>query len=185
MKLVLASASPRRKDLLEQAGFEIACVVSGVPELEDSDWSPEALALENAERKAAAVAANFPDEIVIAADTVVWFDGAFFGKPADPADAVRMLETLVGKTHQVVTGVVIHFPKDGGMARFAESSHVTFHPLTASEIHAYLSEIHPYDKAGAYAAQDDNGRLIARIDGLVSNVIGLPVERVREVLEGA
>lgn len=181
MKIILASASPRRRQLLEEAGYEIECVVSGAGEIEDDSFFPAALALENASRKAALVAHRFPENIVLAADTVVWRDGRFFGKPDNLDAAHRMLTDLVGRTHEVVTGVVIHLP-GGTVEQFSESSLVTFRPLAGDEIHAYLASIHPLDKAGSYAAQDDNGRIIARIEGSVTNVIGLPLERVRKVL---
>jgi septum formation protein len=167
--------------LLEEAGYEVSCVVSGADEVEDDSFRPADLALENATRKAGAVAAQFPDQIVIAADTVVWKGGRFYGKPLDSEEAFRMLKALVGHTHEVVTGVVIHFP-GGEVSAFAESSLVTFHALTDDGIRQYLASIHPLDKAGAYAAQDDNGRIIHQIEGSVANVIGLPLERVREIL---
>jgi septum formation protein len=181
LKIILASASPRRRQLLEEAGYEIECVVSGADEIEDDSFSPAALALENASHKAALVAHRFPKNIVLAADTVVWRDGRFYGKPDDLEAAHRMLTDLVGRTHEVVTGVVIHFP-GGSVKNFCESSLVTFRLLAADQIRDYLTSIHPLDKAGSYAAQGDNGRIIARIEGSVTNVIGLPLERVREVL---
>ena len=181
MKIILASASPRRKQLLEEAGYLVECIVSGAEEIEDHSFAPAELALENAGRKARIVAKDSPGHVVVAADTVVWKNGRFFGKPSDADDAFRMLKELVGHTHEVVTGVVIYFP-DGGTAIFSESSLVTFHALDDGEIHAYLETIHALDKAGAYAAQGDNGRIIRNIAGSVTNVIGLPVERVRDVL---
>ena len=181
MKIVLASASPRRKQLLEQAGYPVECFVSGAEEIEDHSFSPADLALENAWRKAGAVARGYPDRIVLAADTVVWRNGRFFGKPTGVEDAFRMLAELVGCTHEVVTGVVIHFP-DGEIAKFAESSLVTFHALDGVEIRRYLEAIDPLDKAGAYAAQGDNGRIIKKIEGSVTNVIGLPLERTQDIL---
>jgi len=182
VRILLASASPRRKWLLEEAGCEVICRPSGADELEDDALSPPDLALENAWRKARLVAADFPGETILAADTVVAMDGRYFGKPSDLEDAFRMLSALVGKTHEVVTGVALIFP-DGREDSFSESSRVTFHPLGAQAIRDYLAAIHPFDKAGAYAAQDDQGRIIARIDGSVANVIGLPVERLRGHLE--
>lgn len=180
-RIVLASASPRRKYLLEEAGFEVVCVVSGAEEMEDHSFAPAALALENASRKALAVADRFPGETVIAADTVVWMDGRFYGKPADHDDALRMLLELAGRVHEVVTGVVIQGPGTSSRT-FAESSFVRFHGLDAPALRAYVESIHPLDKAGAYAAQDDNGRIIHSINGSLTNVIGLPMERLLEEL---
>ena len=148
-------------------------MVSGAEEIEDHSFSPAELALENTARKAGIVAGNSPDNTVIAADTVVWKAGRFFGKPSDMEDAFRMLRELVGHTHEVVTGVVIHFP-GGKIATFAESSLVTFHELSDDGIRQYLASIHPLDKAGAYAAQDHDGSIIKKIEGSVTNVIGLP-----------
>ena len=182
MKIILASASPRRKQLLEEAGYLVECIVSGAEEIEDHSFAPAELALENAGRKARIVAKDSPGHVVVAADTVVWKNGRFFGKPSDADDAFWMLKELVGHTHEVVTGVVIYFP-DGGTAIFSESSLVTFHALDDGEIRAYLETIHALDKAGAYAAQGDNGRIIRNIAGSVTNVIGLPVERIRDVLK--
>ena len=168
--------------MLEEAGYLVECIVSGAEEIEDHSFAPAELALENAGRKARIVAKDSPGHVVVAADTVVWKNGRFFGKPSDADDAFRMLKELVGHTHEVVTGVVIYFP-DGGTAIFSESSLVTFQVLDDGEIRAYLETIHALDKAGAYAAQGDNGRIIRNIAGSVTNVIGLPVERVRDVLE--
>lgn len=168
--------------MLEEAGYRVACIVSGAQEIEDHSFSPAELALENAARKARAVAGDFPDDIVLAADTVVWKAGRFFGKPCDLDDAFRMLKELVGATHEVVTGVVIHFA-NRDVTTFSESSLVTFHALSDDGIRTYLTSIHPLDKAGAYAAQDHDGSIIKKIEGSVTNVIGLPVERVREVLK--
>ncbi len=182
LKVVLASASPRRKLLLEDAGYDVECVVSGADEIEDHSFLPAHLALENASRKASVVAPGYPNDIVIAADTVVWKSGKFFGKPCNDTEAFLMLRELAGHTHEVVTGVVIHFPT-GRIATFSESSLVTFHELDDAALRTYLNSIHPLDKAGAYAAQDDNGRVIKTIEGSVTNVIGLPLERIREVLQ--
>lgn len=181
MRIVLASASPRRKWLLEGAGYTVRCEVSGADELEDASFSPSGLALENAWRKARPIAEKLPEETIVAADTVVALGGRFFGKPADPADAFRMLSELSGRTHEVVTGVALCRPGRPETS-FAASSLVTFRPLGADDIRAYLADIHPYDKAGSYAAQDDNGRIIARIEGSVTNVIGLPLELLVEIL---
>lgn len=179
--LVLASESPRRLQLLREAGWEVEVDVSGADEIEDHSLQPDFLALENARLKWRAIAARRPADFIVAADTVVWRDGKFYGKPADLEDARRMLAFLVGRSHEVVTGVVAGRLADP--VEFAERSLVTFHDLTPASIEGYLSSINPLDKAGGYAAQDDEGRLIARIEGSLSNVIGLPMERLAEVLQ--
>ena len=176
-RLVLASASPRRRDLLSDAGYDVLIAASDVEEMDSCHEGPEALAVINAKRKWNAVALQYPDEIVVAADTVVWLDGRFYGKPVDFSEAMKMLTDLSGRTHQVVTGVVVGRAGEGPQD-FAEVTWVTFHTLAEDEIAAYLKSIHPLDKAGAYAAQDDNGRLIAKVDGSISNVIGLPMEKL-------
>ena len=176
-RLVLASASPRRRDLLSQAGYDVLIAASDVEEMDSCNEGPEALALINAKRKWTAVAPQYPSEIVVAADTVVWLDGRFYGKPVDFAEAIQMLTVLSGRTHQVVTGVAMGRTGEG-LKEFAEVSLVTFHAFSEKEIVAYLKTIHPLDKAGAYAAQDDNGRLIAKVEGSISNVIGLPMEKL-------
>ena len=176
-RLVLASASPRRRDLLSQAGYEVLIAASDVEEMDSCNEGPEALALINAKRKWTAVAPHYPSEIVVAADTVVWMDGRFYGKPLDFFEATQMLTDLSGRTHQVVTGVALGRAGEG-LQQFAEVSMVTFHALAQDKIAAYLKTIHPLDKAGAYAAQDDNGRIIAQVEGSLSNVIGLPMEKL-------
>jgi len=176
-RLVLASASPRRRDLLSEAGYDVLIAASDVEEMDSCNEGPEALALINAKRKWAAVAPHYPSEIVVAADTVVWLDGHFYGKPLDFSEATQMLTDLSGRTHQVVTGVAVGRAGEG-LQQFAEVSMVTFHALAQDKIAAYLKTIHPLDKAGAYAAQDDNGRLIAQVEGSLSNVIGLPMEKL-------
>ena len=176
-RLVLASASPRRRDLLSQAGYDVLIAASDVEEMDSCNEGPEAMALINAKRKWTAVAPHYPSEIVVAADTVVWLDGRFYGKPLDFSEATQMLTDLSGRTHQVVTGVALGRAGEG-LQQFAEVSMVTFHALAQDEIVAYLKTIHPLDKAGAYAAQDDSGRIIAQVEGSLSNVIGLPMEKL-------
>jgi len=176
-RLVLASASPRRRDLLSQAGYDVLIAASDVEEMDSCNEGPEALALINAKRKWTAVAPHYPSEIVVAADTVVWLDGRFYGKPVDFSEATQMLTDLSGRTHQVVTGVALGRAGEG-LQQFAEVSMVTFHALDQDKIVAYLKTIHPLDKAGAYAAQDDSGRIIAQVEGSLSNVIGLPMEKL-------
>ncbi|MFZ9919645.1 MAG: Maf family protein [Terrimicrobiaceae bacterium] len=181
-RIVLASASPRRVDLLRGAGWDFEVMVSGAEEAEYHGEGPGFLALENARRKWSAIAASRPDDLVIAADTVVWMEGEFFAKPHDMAHACQMVSALAGRTHSVVTGVVIG-NRSCPAVEFAETTLVTFRNLSPEEIEDYLREIEPLDKAGAYAAQGEGGRIISEIRGLKSNVIGLPIERVSGYLE--
>ena len=180
--VVLASASPRRLHLLKEAGYDVEVDFSGAEEIEDHSLTPDSLALKNARLKWRVIAERRPEDFILAADTVVWLGGRFYGKPADLPEARVMLASLVGRTHEVVTGVVVG--RLSGCVEFAEHSMVTFHDLNAESIDRYLESINPLDKAGGYAAQDDGGRLIAKIEGSVSNVIGLPMERLGEVLRG-
>ena len=166
---------------MREAGWDFEVLVSGADEAEHHGGGPEFLAIENARRKWTSVAASHPEAIVIAADTVVWMEGKFFAKPRDPAHAFEMLSMLAGRTHAVVTGVVIGSHAQG-TSEFAETSLVTFRQLSGSEIADYLREINPFDKAGSYAAQGEGGRIIAKVDGLLTNVIGLPIERLGEHL---
>ena len=168
---------------MREAGWDFEVLVSGADEAEFHSGGPDFLALENARRKWASVASLRTNDIVIAADTVVWMDGEFFAKPRDMDHAFEMVSTLVGRTHSVVTGLVIGCHARGA-SEFAETTLVTFRQFSGSEISDYLREIHPLDKAGSYAAQGEGGRIIAKIDGLLSNVIGLPIERVGEHLAG-
>lgn len=164
-------------DLMRGAGWDFEVVVSGAEEAEDHQGGPESLALENARRKWAAIAVSRPEDIVVAADTVVWMDGKFFAKPRDLRHAFEMVSVLAGRTHSVVTGVVLG-SQASGPTEFSETSLVTFRNLSADEITDYLQDINPLDKAGSYAAQGEGGRVIAGIQGFRSNVIGLPIERV-------
>lgn len=153
-----------------------------VPELHDEALTARELSLLNAHRKTRAVAKRYPDRVVLGADTLVARDTRLYGKPADLADARRMLAELAGRTHQVVTGVCLLRWRGHRERLFAETTDVTFRDLDRAQIDAYLARIHPLDKAGAYAIQDHGDHLVAEIAGSYSNVVGLPVERVLEVL---
>ncbi len=182
MKLVLASASPRRVELLKEAGYEFEVLVPDVEEVHDETLSCEALTIENARRKALVVAALRPDALIIAADTLVYLDGIPIGKPQDMEDAARILERLGGRTHQVCTGVALATRGGTEMHPFHVVSEVTFKPLTAEIIREYHSRIQPLDKAGAYAVQDESAMIIQEVRGSWSNVKGLPMERLRQEL---
>lgn len=181
-RLVLASGSPRRLDLLREAGFEVIVRPADVEEL-TGGLPARALVLANAELKALRVAASTSGDLVLAADTIVVLDGEILGKPRDLAHAAEMLGRLGGRVHEVLTGVCML--RGGAAARcsFVESTRVEFRKLDEAMISAYLAEIDPLDKAGSYAAQEDRGRLIERIEGSMENVIGLPVARVIEAIE--
>ena len=153
-----------------------------IEELSDPALTARELCLINAESKALEVAARFPDRVVLGADTVVSLDNRTFGKPRDLAEARTMLETLSGRIHEVLTGVCLIHRDGEKMCRFVESTRVKFRPRDEIDFEAYLQSIHPLDKAGAYAAQEDEGRLIERFEGSMSNVIGLPVESVLAAL---
>ena len=180
--LILASASPRRKDLLSQAGFHFSVLPAEVEE-----WKPEpgntlGIALRNAERKADAAAELHPEDTVIGADTVIEFEGETLGKPADLSHAEKILKRLSGKKHIVSTGVCILNRKKNIRVIFTDCTEVFFRPYGEDVIREYLSRVFVLDKAGAYAIQECGDMLAERIDGSFSNIIGLPVERVAETL---
>lgn len=181
-RLVLASASPRRRDLLTAAGFEVIIRPSSVEELKEGLPARD-LVIANAELKALSVATSTPGDLVLGADTIVVLEGEILGKPRDLTHAGEMLARLGGRVHEVLTGVCIL--RGGTLSRcsFVDSTRVAFRSLDAETIAAYLADIDPLDKAGAYAAQEDKGRLIERIEGSMENVIGLPVARVLEAIE--
>ena len=176
MKFILASASPRRADILRQAGIAFSVLSSAIDETPYLRESPEALVLRLAGAKAALVAArSVGPAYVVAADTVVVAEGQILGKPRSTDDARHILESLSGRTHQVLTGVTIIRLPDAQRRQFVESTRVTFAALTADEISGYLSSGEPFDKAGAYAIQGIAARFIPRIEGCYYNVMGLPL----------
>jgi len=180
--LILASSSPRRRELLEAHGYRFTVATAPVEEVSPAHLTVRETVLLNAARKGAAAAALHPAACVLAADTLVSLDGRPLGKPAGLDEARRMLEALAGRAHQVFTGVWIGRRAAGLVAAFTEVSHVTFRPLCKAEIEDYLRKVHVLDKAGAYAAQQDPIGLIASIRGSRSNVIGLPMERLIPML---
>jgi septum formation protein len=181
--LVLASRSPRRRELLAQAGFATVFAPADVEEQSETEGPPAGLALANAELKAMAVALDRPDEVVLGADTIVVFEGEIFGKPRDLAHAAEMLGRLAGHTHEVITGVCLVQWGQRAMVKFHETTRVKFRALSGGAIQDYLASIEPLDKAGAYAAQEDGGRIVECVEGSFSNVVGLPMERTLEALE--
>ncbi len=182
MPLILASASPRRRELLAKHGYAFTVATASVEEKLPPHLTVRETVLLNARRKGAAVAALHPAACVVAADTLVAVEGRPLGKPASRAAARRMLAKLSGRTHQVFSGVWIEQRSTGSLAAFIEVSHVTFRKLTAKEIDDYLKKMDVLDKAGAYAAQDDPDKFITKIEGSRTNVIGLPMERLATML---
>jgi septum formation protein len=180
--LVLASASPRRAELLRTLRSEFQIVPSDAVEKFDEQLSPLELCQLNAHRKARTVARKIPDALVLGADTLVFLEREIFGKPRNLAEARRMLARLQGRTHQVITGVSLIHLRGHRERLFAVSTDVTFRPLTAVQIGNYLSRMNPLDKAGAYAIQEHGDLIVSEISGSFSNVVGLPVERVGEEL---
>lgn len=180
--LVLASASPRRRDLLREYRYTFEVVPADVEEI--NLGTPHETVLGNAQRKALAIARLRPDALVLGVDTEVWFGSRVFGKPSDMEDALRMLRELNGQTHEVYSGVCLTWNGGERDHGFVEITKVRFHLRTEAELRAYLARISPLDKAGAYAAQDDQGELIAHVEGCFSNVIGLPMEALARELAG-
>jgi septum formation protein len=180
--LILASASPRRSELLREMGISFTVVRAQVPEIAPEHLSPVETAEINAYRKARATAKQHPDAFVLGADTIVSLGNAVFGKPVDRADAEQMLAKLQGRTHQVITGVCLIHLRAHRQRLFAVSTAVTFRKLHLGQIRRYLAKIYPFDKAGSYAIQEEGDVIVKGIAGSFSNVVGLPVERLRHEL---
>jgi septum formation protein len=183
MRLILASGSPRRRELLENAGLRFEVIPSPAEEIHDASLGMAGLCEENARLKAAAVAAHHPDSVVIGADTLVFLDGEPLGKPKDMADAAGMLRRLSGHVHDVCTGVCICGP--GGKVQCLHAvTEVFFRELDEETIQEYLAKTSPLDKAGAYGIQDHGEMIVDRIAGAFDNVMGFPVPQVLEALGG-
>lgn len=179
--IILASQSPRRKQLLEWAEVKFEIRVADTDESYPPGLTPSEVALHIAREKARVVAAQLPGRVVLAADTIVVLDGDIIGKPRDRDHALSILGRLSGRDHQVITGVVLLH--DTGATSFADTTEVGFHPLTAAQLAFYVDKYKPYDKAGAYAIQEWIGVVgIRSINGDFYNVMGLPVSRVVQAL---
>lgn len=181
--ILLASASPRRAALLEEIGVEFEVVAAVVREVAPKYLSPEEICQINAYRKARFAAKKHPDSLVIGADTVVSVGAGIFGKPRTTAEATRMLARLQGRTHLVITGVCLLELRAHRQRLFAVKTAVTFRQLHHKQIRSYLSRINPLDKAGAYAIQEDGDAIVKSIAGSYTNVVGLPIERLKRELE--
>lgn len=178
--LVLASASPRRQQLLRKAGIASEVQPAHIPEDPLPGEDAKACAERLAREKALAIAQQRPNDIVLGADTVVVIGNEILGKPADAADAARMLRMLSGRTHQVITSVCL--AAGGQLSAASETTLVTMSEISEKEIAGYVATGEPMDKAGAYAIQGIASRWILRIEGDYSNVVGLPVARVYRML---
>jgi len=179
IKLILASASPRRAEILRNAGFTFTVMSSAVDETPIPGESAQDLVQRLADAKAELVAARaVGPAIVIAADTAVLIAGEILGKPRTADDAHQMLSRLSGHTHSVLTGVTVIRLPDAERRTFIETTHVHFATLSSEELTRYLSAEEPFDKAGAYAIQGRAGRYIPRIEGCYYNVVGLPLARL-------
>jgi septum formation protein len=188
--LVLASASPRRQELLRNAGIAFVVQPAEIDETPFEGEFPRACAERLAQEKAVTVARTRPKDYVLGADTIVVVDGEILNKPQDANDAARMLRLLSGRTHEVITAFCVIKPAASAQSQLAadsvrtesESTRVTMAEISDPEIHAYIATGEPMDKAGAYAIQGIASRWIPRIEGDYSNVVGLPVARVYRML---
>lgn len=179
--MILASQSPRRRELLSLITSDFRIIPAKGEEFLPEKISPENAVLALSEQKAKEIYADYKGEIIIAADTIVAIDGKILGKPKDEADAFEMLKTLSGRVHEVFTGVCVIFP-NGEKERFFDETKVEFYPLSDKEISDYIKTGEPMDKAGAYGIQEKGALLVKRIDGDYYNVMGLPVAKLFRVI---
>jgi septum formation protein len=182
VRLILASASPRRRELLASLGVAFDVVVADVTEHEESSTDPRVMVAHNAALKADWVAARHPDALVLGADTTVYLEGEALNKPANLDAARAMLRRLSGRTHTVFTGIAVRRRRDGLKIDEGVGSEVTFKLLDEATIETYLARVHVLDKAGAYAIQEHGDLIIAGYRGSLTNIIGLPVETTKQIL---
>ncbi len=181
-RLILASASPRRRELLGTLGVAFEVVVADVVELEEPATDPRLMVAHNAALKAEWVAARHPEAFVLGADTTVFIDEQSLSKPRDGAEARDMLRRLSGRTHLVFTGLALRSPRAGWRIDQGVASEVTFKRLDEAIIEAYLARVHTLDKAGGYGIQEHGDLIVASFTGSLSNIIGLPVETTKQIL---
>jgi septum formation protein len=180
--LILASASPRRRELLSGLGVEFEVMPAEIAEHEASDSDPRKMVRHNAALKADWVAARRPDALVLGADTTVCIDRIVLNKPGDLAEARGMLRRLSGRTHTVYTGLALRRHCDRLALEAEAASEVTFKPLNEAAIDRYFSLVDPLDKAGAYAIQEETDLIIAGWRGSYTNIVGLPIEETKQIL---
>lgn len=180
-QIILASASPRRKELMQKHGFDFIAEPSGARE-DNSSEDCLKTALSNAKLKAMEIAEKYPKNVVLGADTIVVLDGKLFGKPKDLKDAKEMLNALQGRTHSVFTAIAIILKSENIFKTAAEESRVSFKKMDLQDIENYLQKVNVLDKAGAYAAQEFGELIIEKIDGDFENVMGLPCRLLKNEL---
>lgn len=184
-RLILASASPRRRELLARLGVPFESSTAQVEEHEEASTDPRVMVAHNAALKADWVAAREPDALVLGADTTVAIDGVALNKPRDLADARAMLRQLSGRTHRVFTGLAVRRGRDGLRIDETVVSEVTFKPLDEATITDYLTKVNTLDKAGGYAIQEHGHLIVAGYTGSFTNIIGLPIESTKQILTRA
>lgn len=184
-KLLLASASPRRRELLKSLGIAFEVVTASVVENEERGTPPRRMVADNAALKADWVASRNPGAVVLGADTTVALDDEALNKPADLASATRMLRRLSGRTHRVFTGVALRQDERNLRLDDVAVAEVTFKPLSDAEINAYLERVHVLDKAGAYAIQEHGEMLVSSYTGELSTIVGLPLSLAKQFLTRA
>jgi len=177
MRLVLASNSPRRVEMLTAAGFELEMISPRVAERFDVDLTLRELTVWNALRKGMSIACAFPETVVLGADTLVAHQGEIIGKPSNLRHARQILRRLSGQSHEVCSAVFICHLAARRSTSFQEISRVRFRRLSDTKIDNYLAKVNPLDKAGAYAAQGNGAEIIEKIEGSYTNVVGLPMEK--------
>ena len=181
-RLILASASPRRRELLGQLGVPFEIVVADVTEHEEASTDPRVMVAHNAALKAEWVSARHPNAVVLGADTTVFIEGVALNKPCDGTEARAMLRRLSGRTHTVFTGLALRRASDGLRIDEGVASDVTFKAFDETVIEDYLARVHTLDKAGGYAIQEHSELLGAEYRGSLTNIIGLPVETTKQIL---
>lgn len=182
MPLILASASPRRAQLLGELGIPFTVVPADVEEHPGTAMSPREMVLHNARLKGVAVAERFPDRVVLSADTTVFLDNRILNKPPNLDEAWEMLRWLSGRTHTVFTGFLVKGPEAPYEIEEGVETHVTFKKLDEATIGDYFQKVNPLDKAGAYGIQEGSERIVASYEGSLSNVIGLPMQETERAL---
>ena len=181
-RIILASASPRRAELLRELGLDFEVIPGHAEESQPQHLTPTEACLLNAYHKARVIAKKHPDALVVGADTEVVLGRRVFGKPRNMSDAHSMLADLSGRAHEVITGVCLVHLRHHVQQLFFERTIVKFRALESEDIVEYLEKINPLDKAGAYAIQEHGDEIVEAVEGSFSNVVGLPIERLRDEL---